>query len=300
MRSFTLNIAGYTIKFVSSEFVLEPGKRFESFITQTGSPAFVYWGSDLFIRVFSGSFPLPPDAIKVFQAPYVEETNGTKLTKASEFWSVWKYNDDLFIKAIFPETSKLRSAMLKFALNSKDWDLWVDSDENSIDPFEYPLDGLILYYLTVISHDIMIHASGVNYNGKGFLFSGASGKGKTTMSHLWGNNGANIIHDDRLIIRNDGEGFRMYNTPVYDNEKPSDALIDRIYLIGHGNENRSVQVSGAAAVSLVMANCIQHNWGEVTIIGLMDSLTLLCSKVPVYKLDFIPDHSVINYILNHE
>ena len=81
-------------------------------------------------------------------------------------------------------------------------------DEKEIDPFEYPLDGLILYYLTVINGDIMIHASGVNNAGHGYLFSGVSGKGKSTMAKLWENSGAKVIHDDRLIIRNTGSGLQ--------------------------------------------------------------------------------------------
>ena len=97
-----------------------------------------------------------------------------------------------------------------------EWDLWIETDRTKTDPLEYPLDGLILYYLTVINNDIMIHASGVNYAGKGFLFSGVSGKGKSTMAGIWDNRGAKVIHDDRLIIRKTGDGYRMFNTPVYE------------------------------------------------------------------------------------
>jgi len=47
----------------------------------------------------------------------------------------------------------------------------------------------------------MIHASGVNNAGHGYIFSGVSGKGKSTMAKLWDNSGARVIHDDRLILR---------------------------------------------------------------------------------------------------
>ena len=66
----------------------------------------------------------------------------------------------------------------------------------------------------------MIHASGVYYNGRGYLFSGVSGKGKTTMAGLWDNIGAQVIHDDRLIIRSIDGVYRMFNTPVYRNDEP--------------------------------------------------------------------------------
>ena len=40
------------------------------------------------------------------------------------------------------------------------------------------------------------------------------------MALLWDNIGAQVIHDDRLIIRNVRGVFRMYNTPVYKNDVP--------------------------------------------------------------------------------
>ena len=124
--------------------------------------------------------------------------------------------------------------MLKFSLHSREWDLRIDNPGKSFDPMEYPLDGLILYYLTVISGDIMIHGSGVNYNNQGYLFSGISGMGKTTMAKLWDDHGAEIIHDDRLIIRKSSTGYSMYNTPVYRNDEPRRSDISTIFLIGHG------------------------------------------------------------------
>ena len=90
----------------------------------------------------------------------------------------------------------------------------------------------------------MIHASGVNYSGKGYLFSGVSGKGKSTMAKLWDNHGAKVIHDDRLIIRNTGNGYRMYNTPVYNNDEPLDSPLNKIFIIEHGTENRLIPLKG--------------------------------------------------------
>ena len=93
--------------------------------------------------------------------------------------------ETLFVKTAFPLSAAQKNALLKFSTGSKEWDLYLDAEDKKADPMEYPLDGLILYYLTVIYDDIFIHSSGINYNGKGYLFSGVSGKGKTTMSGLW-------------------------------------------------------------------------------------------------------------------
>jgi hypothetical protein len=293
MRNFKIKIAGYIIGFKASadgpDLAVSP-KFLRNIIHETEY--------DVLIKVHSGTFKLPIEAERVFHAPFVEEINGILVHNNPEFWSVWRYNSNLYIKTKFPVSDYPESAVLKFSLTGSEWDLWMETYRNEIDPLEYPLDGLILYYLTVINNDIMTHASGVNYAGKGLLFSGISGKGKTTMARLWDNHGARVIHDDRLVIRKSGNGYMMFNTPVYNNDEPLDSPLDRIFIIEHGNENRMVPLKEAAAVSQVMANCIQHSWGQTIISKLLESVSEICRTIPTYKLFFRPDSSIIDHILN--
>jgi hypothetical protein len=295
MRNYNLNIAGYNIGFEASVNgpELVPSERFLRNISTDNR-------SDILIQIHSGKFDLPEKAERVFHAPFVEEINGIQIRHKTNFWSVWKHCSDLYIRTIFPLSSSEKNAVLKFSLTTKEWDLWVDSTEKEIDPFEYPLDGLVLYYLTVIHGDIMIHASGVNNAGHGYLFSGVSGKGKSTIAKLWDNSGAKVIHDDRLILRNTLSGYRMFNTPVYDNDVPYESPLNKIFIIEHGIENKLIPVKGATAVSLVMANCIQHNWSSDIIARLMGSVSIMCGTIPTVRLFFKPDRSIIDHILENE
>ena len=294
MQNYILNIAGYTIRFESADNGpdLVPSERFLRNISNAGE-------YDVLIRVRYGSYKLPDEAIRVFHAPYVEEINGTPVHQKTNFWSVWKHDHELYIKSVFPLCQDDRMAILKFSLGTREWDLWLDCDVKEADPLEYPLDGLLLYYLTVLHGDIMIHASGVTYNGSGYLFSGVSGKGKTTIAGLWERNGAKVIHDDRLILRKTGEVYRMYNTPVYNNDEPQESILTKLFIIEHATDNRIVIVKGALAASLVMANCIQHNWGSEIIDRLLSSVTSLCETVPVRKLYFKPEISIADYIVKY-
>jgi hypothetical protein len=295
MKDFNLNIAGYKIRFESTPDgpELAPSGRFSRYLVSANE-------HEILIKVHSGIYTLPEEAVRVFHAPYVEEINGILLHQKTNFWSIWTASNDLFIKTIFPLTEEEQSAVLKFSLTTKEWDLWIDGSDGPTDPFEYPLDGLVLYYLTVIHGDILIHSSGVKLHGTGYLFSGVSGRGKSTMAMLWDNYGAKVIHDDRLILRKTPEGYRMYNTPVYSNEEPLESPLNRVFIIEHGVENELSLIKGAAAVSLIMANCIQHNWGSEIITRLLGSVSELCSIIPVSRLHFRPDSSVIDYILKNE
>jgi len=295
MRNYNLNIAGYSIRFESSSDGpdLLPSERFLKYLSPAGK-------LDVLIRIHSASIELPEETERIFLAPLVEEINGIQLRHKSNFWSVWKDSDHLYIKTIFPLITPEKNAVLKFSLSGRDWDLWIDGPKTVSDPFAYPLDGLILYYLTAIYGDILIHASGINYNGHGYLFSGVSGKGKSTMAKLWDDFGAIVVHDDRLIIRKTGSGYRMFNTPVYNNEEPLESPLSKIFIIEHGPENKRVPVSDAIAVSLIMANCIQHNWGHDIIDRLLGSISDMCAIIPVEKLSFKPDRSIIDHILENE
>jgi len=295
MRNFKLRIAGYNIAFEASSS--GPGLAVSPRFLRNISYDKKY---DIKIRIHSGTCNLPAASERVFHAPFVEEKDGILIHSNPNFWSVWKLNSELYIKTIFPLSSYPKNGVLRFSLAEMEWDLWMETEKNDTDPLEYPLDGLILYYLTVIKNDIMIHASGVNYAGKGFLFSGVSGKGKSTMARLWGDWGAKVIHDDRLIVKKSGDVYRMFNTPVYENDDPSDSKLNRIFIIEHSNENRVIQLKEASAVSQVMANCVQHPWSTAIISQLSQSISEMCNIIPIYRLQFKPEQSVIDHILKED
>jgi len=295
MRSYNLNIADYLIRFESDQDgpELTPSAKFTRSLSTSSAP-------DFLIKIHKGVTEMPIGTERVFHAPYVEEIDGRLIHHKTNFWSIWKHHSDLYIKTVFPLCTSDRSAILRFSLTQREWDLWIACTDNEIDPFEYPLDGLVLYYLTVIHGDIMIHASGINHAGTGYLFSGISGKGKSTMADLWKNSGAKVIHDDRLILRKTAGGYSMYNTPVYNEEEPQGSPVNKIFIIDHGISNKLIPVKGAEAVSLVMANCIQHNWSSDIIARLLGAVSIMCGTVPVLRLYFKPDRSIIDHIFENE
>ena len=295
MKSFNLNIADYDIRFISAgpETDLFLKKKYNHFFSCSGN-------ADITVRVHSGVLKPEKMAVRVFHAPYFKETDNKKVKVNDEFWTVYKNKNDILIETILPLGKKNRRASLRMNAGADEWDLYISGADKKKDPLEYPLDGLLLYYLTVRSGDIFIHGSGVKINSRGYLFAGVSGKGKTTIAQLWDEAGALVIHDDRLIIRNVNDRFVMYNTPVYNNETQRSSPIDKIFLIDHGTENKIVPTGKSEALSLVMANCIQHLWDPSIIESLTEALVKLTSETDIRRLFFKPDKSVISYILKNE
>ena len=292
MKSFTLNIADFNIRFISTgpEIDLFIKKKYNHFFSCSGNP-------DITVRVHSGIHKPEEKANRVFHAPYIKETENKKVKISDEFWTVYKNKNDILIETILPLGKKNRKASLRMNAGADEWDIYINGTDKNIDPLEYPLDGLLLYYLTVRSGDIFIHGSGVKINNRGYIFAGVSGKGKTTIAQLWDKAGATVIHDDRLIIRNIYNRFVMYNTPVYNNETQRSSPVDKIFLIDHGTANKIVPTGKSEALSLVMANCIQHLWNPSIIESLTEALDKLTSGTSIGRLFFKPDKSVISYIM---
>lgn len=167
----------------------------------------------------------------------------------------------------------------------------------TVNPLPYPLDGLLLYFLFSQGGDIMIHGSGVVSGDKGWIFTGRSGSGKTTMARIFDSAGDRVIHDDRLVLRQEDSGWMMHNTPVYRNDEPRSAPLDHLWVIRHGSSNVSEPVAGAEAVAMILSNCIQQNWDREAASRLAAAADDLAASVRVSRLSFLPDASIRDYLL---
>jgi hypothetical protein len=293
MMSYTLDIAAYKILFQAKGlgFDLDPSPSQSSFIAETTD-------YDIAVNVLRGKVKIPPGSENVFRAPYIEEINGVATKKSDEFWTVYKHGDYILVHTTMPLSETINEAMIVIRPGEKGWDIILDSEDEKVNPLAYPLDGLLLYYLTALNGDIFIHGSGIEFDGRGILFTGQSGKGKTTIARLFDEVGATVIHDDRLIIRKIGEEYLMFNTPVYELERSNYNRLDTIYSISHGQDNRSKLLGSVDSLTSVMSNCIQHHWNAALIGRLTNAIMKLTESVEVKDLAFLPDNKVVDYIKN--
>ena len=88
-------------------------------------------------------------------------------------------------------------------------------DDRPVYPLEYPLDEVLMIHRLACGYGLEVHAVGlVDEIGRGHLFLGHSGAGKSTTARLWLNQpGVQILSDDRIILRAHGERIFMYGTP---------------------------------------------------------------------------------------
>ncbi|SKC44060.1 hypothetical protein SAMN06298214_0700 [Bacteroidales bacterium WCE2004] len=141
-----------------------------------------------------------------------------------------------------------------------------------------------------------MHASVVTNGGRGFLFLGRSGTGKSTHSRLWLTHipGTELLNDDNPVLRVvDGE-VRVYGspwsgkTPCY---KAEDAPVGAIVRLRQAPENRIERLSVVGAYASVMASCSGYRPIRTIADAQHETLARVSQQVPCYQLDCLPDEA---------
>jgi hypothetical protein len=288
LKSIVINIADYRLRlFPVPGYSLELEEGWHSFIDQNHKDT-----EDVVIHTRVGI----PKGLMGYSKPIFEAHN-----EQQKFYSVYRHGEYLKFIIYSQENQKEIQQVAICGVNFKRWEIYCQpTDDKRVIPLQYPMGPLLMYYLTVNSEAIMIHASGVNDQEKGRIFTGFSGAGKSTISGLWHNAGSSIINDDRLIIRRQAYGFYIHNTPMYYEDSPKRVQLHSAYLISHSPSNTINKIDGALAVTRILAHCIQNNYDKKYIANHLNLLTNLCEHIKVYELGFVPDGSVVDFVREND
>lgn len=173
--------------------------------------------------------------------------------------------------------------------------------ERPVYPLEYPLDELLMIHRLSRGEGVEVHAVGISdEQGRGHLFLGHSGAGKSTTARLWLDRpGVRILSDDRIILRARDGQIWMHGTPWHGDAgiaSPDCAPLTGIYLLEHGDGNERVAVPpGRAAAELFARSFVTHHSGE-GIRFTLEFLDRVARQVPCFLFKFVPDESAVEAI----
>lgn len=154
---------------------------------------------------------------------------------------------------------------------------------------------LAFSFATASLFTIQLHASVTMKGGKGYLFMGKSGTGKSTHSQLWINNieGSSLLNDDNPVIRIGSDGVaRVYGspwsgkTPCYRN---LDVPIGAIVQLCQARQNKIKRMSATKAYAYMYTAFT----GLKNVKEMADAYhatnSQLVTTVPFYELECLPD-----------
>ena len=175
------------------------------------------------------------------------------------------------------------------------------SRENLLFPLEYPLADLAVSgHININKIGIILHSACISRRGKGYLFSGVSGAGKSTISEIWQKDPeAEVLTDERVIIRKYQDDLWAFGTPWHGTSKihkNMGAPIDKIFLIKHGKNNRAIPLLKPDAANRLMVRCFPTFWNREGMEFALEFCSLVAQMKDCYDFQFVPDQSATSFI----
>lgn len=184
-----------------------------------------------------------------------------------------------------------------------DWeDLQIRQPHLSKDDSEYISTGGCFYRKLLGYSGFMLHSSAVVVDGRAYLFSAASGTGKSTHTQLWlkqFGDRAYMLNDDKPALRmEDGKWF-AYGTPwsgKYDYSTNARVPVAGICFLKRGSENVIQPFGGSAAVFAFLEQTLRPAGMQVRM-EIMSLLEKLMESVPIWQLEcnMEPEAALVSY-----
>ena len=224
---------------------------------------------------------------------------GKKVFDSSPIWTLYRRDDTSIIK-IFDTYHGLKRVLV-LPPDLERADLYLDANGHDFtDPFVGPtLELLMINYLARIS-GVILHACSIEHRGKGYLFAGESGAGKSTLANLWDQaKGAEVLSDDRTIVRRQAKEYRVYGTPWHGDAPfglPRGANLEGIFFIEHGPQNTVRNLNGVDAMLQFLKCSFPPYWDATGMESAMETFEKLAGRIPCCELSFKPDSSAIEFV----
>ncbi len=246
---------------------------------------------------------------------FTQEELGEQVFDSGSHWSLYQNDGQYVIPLLSPATGPVPYRVAVFTSEFQDGALFVrpyrdmpdlkeiGDEPVLIDPFEYPLDELLMVNLLGRGRGIKLHGCAVKMGERGLLFCGTSGAGKSTIANLWKARQVGILSDDRLIVRQQDGTFFVHGTPWHSDARTSlneKAPLRKVFFLKQARDNSITLLpkSNAAARLLVVSfPTFYYPQGMVFTLGLIQELV---DKVPCYELGFTPDQRALDMVLRDE
>jgi len=155
---------------------------------------------------------------------------------------------------------------------------------------------MIVFAQSAVFHKtLLIHASVVEKEQKGYAFLGKSGTGKSTHSSLWLQylEGVELLNDDNPAIRVEDDG-KMYvygtpwsgKTPCYKNRRVE---LKALIRLEQAKRNSFTWREGTEALIALLPSCSSMRWNSQLYTAMCDLLEKIIGKVKVGYLECLPD-----------
>ncbi len=168
------------------------------------------------------------------------------------------------------------------------------------------LQVLLINYFALRGNGIFVHSVGVkDRDGKGLVFAGRSGAGKSTTARIWHkHSNAIVLNDDRIIVRKIKDKFLVYGSPWhgefsdYLNSRMESAPLERLLFIYHHPENKARPLLENQAFSRLYPALFPTFWDKYCLQNIAALSHEMVKRVPCFSLGFVNSQKIIAFVRN--
>jgi hypothetical protein len=281
-----------------------------AFAVTTGDPR-LKLGTEGALRPFLVDGGEPEVRLRAARADRCVPPPGEKLFDAGTLWQLHRQGEGYLFRftapCFGPEPYKTASFNVDFTYGEICLRDGIHQKTEAVYPLEYPLDELLMMNLLARGRGIEVHGCGVeDADGKGYLFLGQSGAGKSTMARLWtaGETTAQapyILSDDRIILRMRGGRLWMYGTPWHGEAElasPRRSPVHRIFFLGRGAGNEMRPLAQPGAIARILARSFIPFHSHAGLAFTLEFLQQVTASVPCVDFRFVPDRRAVDAVRN--
>jgi hypothetical protein len=157
----------------------------------------------------------------------------------------------------------------------------------------------VLYSHILLHADgLLLHSSGVIRRGKGYVFTGVSGAGKTTISKLPGGN--TFLSDGVVAVRGTHGSYSVHGTPfqgeIYEDGANASAPVSQVFFLNKAPENFTTPLTRLQAVQKLLRSTISYPSAQEDVALALARASRFLGSVRFSNLHFAPEPSVWEFI----
>ena len=147
---------------------------------------------------------------------------------------------------------------------------------------------------------LQLHCATIDDGGRGILFLGPSGIGKTTQAERWAQyRGSAIINGDIGFVQRTPAGYTAWGTPWHGSSPyclNASVPVKALVVLKQAPQNALRELTGFEKVREVSGSVFYPTWLEDGMELCTDTLNHLLSDLPVYRLDNRADEGAVRLL----
>ena len=150
--------------------------------------------------------------------------------------------------------------------------------------------------------DIILHASGIMLDGKGYCFLGDPGAGKSTLAAaLAASPDVIVLGEDQVVLRFLEGSFWIFGAPWHLNPdmcSPEGVPLEKLFFLDRSLEPGASQIDPVEGVTRILQTAFIPFYQPAWMPGILEHLELLSQQVPFHTLSYQLGTDPIQLILN--